>query len=318
MAGEAGGTFSVVSLLNAKREAAETLRGVLTGEAPAGWRRDRAGTSRRPASAPVSGRAGGSMILAEAGDLLARHHAPDVTYNANCARGDRQLDARRAQVSSRRWWEITARKRRVRHPVAGPCAQSRRAARIFRRHHLGGRNNRQQLSSTPRSTTALWGRSHQRIVSGTITIPASRVTNLGGLARAWNRNANANILSTPNLLTMDNEGRKRDRPECALHHMPVCAARLHTTRARSRTSTPRRRLTLTCGRRFGGARSSCKWYQEISILAPDHHAPNIITDMRSIDSTVLWSTRPHHRHRRLIQDTMQDGVDGCRWRGTSR
>ena len=47
------------------------------------------------------------------------------------------------------------------------------------------------------------------IVSGTIDIPGlGVVTNIGALARALESDANANILSTPNLLTMYNEEAK--------------------------------------------------------------------------------------------------------------
>jgi general secretion pathway protein D len=138
------------------------------------------------------------------------------------------------------------------------------------------------------------------------------VTNLGMLARALESDANANILSTPTLLTLDNEEAKIVIGQ----NVPFVTGQYAQT-GTTTTPTPfqtieRRDVGLTLKVRpqvsEGGA-VKLQIYQEISSLRPTTTASDVITDKRSIDSTVLVDDGRIIVLGGLIQDTVQDNVD---------
>src|SRR5690606_18860898 len=98
--GSAGGNIHVVYLRNAEAvKLAETLRGIMSGEAPAtaSAATSTATGTTATTTATVSGAAGDSMILADPATNSLVIQASDVTYNQLRAVIDK-LDARRAQV----------------------------------------------------------------------------------------------------------------------------------------------------------------------------------------------------------------------------
>ncbi len=316
VAGVAGGNIHVVYLRNAEAaKLAETLRGVLTGEAPSGLATATApATSQTASVSPVSGAAGGSMILADAATNSLVISAPDVTYNALRAVIDK-LDARRAQVFVEALVvEITAEKA----AEFGIQWQDLRGieksgTNFIGGTNLGGRNTGSNILDAAVNLGTVGQGLNIGIVSGTINIPGlGVVTNLGALARALESDANANILSTPNLLTMDNEEAKIVIGQ----NVPFITGQYAQTGS---TTTPspfqtieRRDVGLTLRVRpqvSEGGSVKLQIYQEISSLRPTTTAADIITDMRSIDSTVLVDDGRIIVIGGLIQDTMQDGVD---------
>jgi len=138
------------------------------------------------------------------------------------------------------------------------------------------------------------------------------VLNLGALARALESDANANILATPNLMTMDNEEAKI----VVGQNVPFITGQYAQTGSTT-TPTPfqtieRRDVGLTLKVRpqvSEGGSIKMQIYQEISSLRPTTTATDVITDMRSIDSTVLVDDGRIIVLGGLIQDSMQDGVD---------
>ena len=320
VAGAAGGNIHVVYLRNAEAtKLAETLRGILAGEAPAALERvGSAATtptaSPAPAIAPVSGAAGGSMILADAATNSLVISAPDVTYNALRAVIDK-LDARRAQVFVEALVvEITAEKA----AEFGIQWQDLRNLRdsgtnFIGGTNLGGRNTGSNILDAAVNLGTVGQGLNIGVVSGTINIPGlGEVLNLGVLARALESDANANILSTPNLLTMDNEEAKI----VVGQNVPFITGQYAQTGS---TTTPspfqtieRRDVGLTLKVRpqvSEGGSIKMQIYQEISSLRPTTTATDVITDMRSIDSTVLVDDGRIIVLGGLIQDSMQDGVD---------
>jgi general secretion pathway protein D len=179
--------------------------------------------------------------------------------------------------------------------------------------NLGGRNTGSNILDAAVNLGTVGQGLNIGIVSGTIDIPGlGVVTNLGALARALESDANANILSTPNLLTMDNEEAKIVIGQ----NVPFITGQYAQTGS---TTTPspfqtieRRDVGLTLRVRpqvSEGGSVKLQIYQEISSLRPTTTAADIITDMRSIDSTVLVDDGRIIVIGGLIQDTMQDGVD---------
>lgn len=316
VAGVAGGNIHVVYLRNAEAaKLAETLRGVLTGEAPSGLATATTPAASQTASvSPVSGTGGGSMILADAATNSLIISAPDVTYNALRAVIDK-LDARRAQVFVEALVvEITAEKA----AEFGIQWQDLRGieksgTNFIGGTNLGGRNTGSNILDAAVNLGTVGQGLNIGIVSGTINIPGlGVVTNLGALARALESDANANILSTPNLLTMDNEEAKIVIGQ----NVPFITGQYAQTGS---TTTPspfqtieRRDVGLTLRVRpqvSEGGSVKLEIYQEISSLRPTTTAADIITDMRSIDSTVLVDDGRIIVIGGLIQDTMQDGID---------
>ena len=316
VAGVAGGNIHVVYLRNAEAaKLAETLRGVLTGETPSGLATATTpATSQTASVSPVSGAAGGSMILADTATNSLVISAPDVTYNALRSVIDK-LDARRAQVFVEALVvEITAEKA----AEFGIQWQDLRGieksgTNFIGGTNLGGRNTGSNILDAAVNLGTVGQGLNIGIVSGTINIPGlGVVTNLGALARALESDANANILSTPNLLTMDNEEAKIVIGQ----NVPFITGQYAQTGS---TTTPspfqtieRRDVGLTLRVRpqvSEGGSVKLQIYQEISSLRPTTTAADIITDMRSIDSTVLVDDGRIIVIGGLIQDTMQDGVD---------
>ena len=320
VAGAAGGNIHVVYLRNAEAtKLAETLRGIFSGEVPAALSTLTAATtvpatSPTTAASPVSGASGGNMILADAATNSLVISAPDVTYNALRAVIDK-LDARRAQVFVEALVvEITAEKA-AEFGIQWQDLRGidRSGTNFIGGTNLGGRSTGSNIIDASANLGTLGQGLNIGLVSGTIDIPGlGVVTNLGALARALESDANANILSTPNLLTMDNEEAKI----VVGQNVPFITGQYAQTGS---TTTPspfqtieRRDVGLTLRVRpqvSEGGSVKMQIYQEISSLRPTTTAADVITDKRSIDSTVLVDDGRIIVLGGLIQDSIQVGID---------
>ncbi|HUX32018.1 MAG TPA: type II secretion system secretin GspD [Thiobacillus sp.] len=320
VAGAAGGNIHVVYLRNAEAaKLAETLRGILTGEAPIGPKTasmtgtsPAATASSATSTSSLSGAAGGSMILADTATNSLVISAPDVTYNALRAVIDK-LDARRAQVFIEALVvEITAEKA----AEFGIQWQDLSGIEEGGTNLIGGTNFGRGTGSNIIDASAdlstLGSGLNIGVVSGTINIPGvGEVLNLGALARALESDANANILSTPNLLTMDNEEAKI----VVGQNVPFLTGS-YALSGTDPTVNPfqtieRRDVGLTLKVRpqvSEGGSVKLLIYQETSSLR-ENTASGVIIDLRSIDSTVLVDDGRIIVLGGLIQDTMQDSVD---------
>jgi general secretion pathway protein D len=180
--------------------------------------------------------------------------------------------------------------------------------------NLGGRGTGSNIIDAAVNLGSLGQGLNIGMVSGTITIPGlGLVTNLGVLARALESDADANILSTPNLLTLDNEEAKIVVGQNVPFITGSYAQTGDVTTASPFQTIERKDVGLTLKVRpqvSEGGTVKLQIYQEISNLSQTTTvASDLITNMRSIDSTVLVDDGRIVVLGGLISDTTQDGVD---------
>jgi general secretion pathway protein D len=129
------------------------------------------------------------------------------------------------------------------------------------------------------------------VVRGQVTIPGiGTITNLAFLARALESDAKANILSTPNLLTLDNEEAKIVIGQ----NVPFITGQYAQTGAAT-TATPFQTierkdvgLTLRIKPQISeGGSVRLQIYQEVSSVQDQTNPAGIITNKRSLESNVL-------------------------------
>jgi general secretion pathway protein D len=306
----AGGNLHVVYLKNAEAaRVAQTLRSVLSGEpsplqvasaaplvtAPAGAGQPLAGgPGPSPAypGAPGATGPGGGIVQADAASNALIISASDAVYASLRAVIDK-LDVRRAQVHVEALIvEVTADKA----AEFGIQWQSLHNLNTGATQAIGGTNFGVRGTGTniidgATNLGTLGPGLNLGIVRGQVTIPGvGTVTNLAALARALETDANANILSTPNLLTLDNEEAKIVIGQ----NVPFITGQYAQTGSAA-TATPfqtieRRDVGLTLRIKpqisEGGA-VRLQIFQEVSSVQDQTNAAGIITNKRSVESMVL-------------------------------
>lgn len=218
---QAGANVRVVYLRNAEAtRVAQTLRSLLSADAPAA-------SNSAPASSQAANASGtakatdsnsgalGSTIQADVANNALIMNVPDAMYQ-NLRNVIDMLDRRRAQVFVEALVvEVSA----ERAQEVGMQWQSLSGLGNGGTSVIGGTNfpatgNPGILNLATGGTagiSALAGSSGLTvgISKGTVTIPGiGQILNLGLLARALEKEAEGNVLSTPNLMTMDNEEAK--------------------------------------------------------------------------------------------------------------
>lgn len=150
------------------------------------------------------------------------------------------------------------------------------------------------------------------IVKGQVSIPGvGQILNLGILVRALETDANANILSTPTLLTLDNE-------EASIvigQNVPFITGQYALSGAAT-TPTPfqtveRRDVGLTLQVKpqiSEGGTVRLQIYQEVSSIQDQTNPAGVITNKRAVGSTVLVDDGQIVVIGGLIQDTVTDGM----------
>lgn len=148
-------------------------------------------------------------------------------------------------------------------------------------------------------------------VHGTVTIGGVEILNLGLLARALESDSNANILSTPTLLTLDNEVAKI----VVGQNVPFITGQYAVSGAATTPSpfqTIERKdvgLTLKIRPQISeGGVVRLQIYQEVSSVLDANNPAGVITNTRSIESTVLVDDGQIVVLGGLIQDSVRDGV----------
>jgi general secretion pathway protein D len=328
----AAGNIHVVYLKNADAvKLAETLRAIYLGQGSTASRA--AATLATPAliSQPAGNAAGGGagsppallaapssasqvvpagIIQADAATNSIIINAPDAIYNTLRAALDK-LDARRAQV----YVEAL-----IAEVTAGKAAEfgiqwqdlsglGRNSSQAFGGTNFGAAGqNIIGISQNPSSASRGL---NLGIVKGQVTIPGiGPVLNLGVLVRALESDANANILSTPTLLTLDNE-------EAAIvvgQNVPFITGQYALSGAAT-TPTPfqtveRRDVGLTLRVKpqiSEGGTVRLQIYQEVSSVQDTSNAAGVITNKRAVVSTVLVDDGQIVVLGGLIQDTVTDG-----------
>ena len=328
----AAGNLHVVYLKNAEAvKVAETLRAIYLGQAPAaaeprptaaGLAAPPAGTAAPMGTAPGPGAYPAAqaaaltpgMIQADPATNAILINAPDAIYNNLRAALDK-LDVRRAQVYVEALIaEITADKA----AEFGIQWQHLSGAGANGTTGFGGTNfggpgqNIQGIAANPASA----GRGlNVGIIKGVVNIPGvGEVLNLNVLIRALESDDNANILSTPTLLTLDNEEAKIVIGQ----NVPFITGSYAVTGAAT-TPTPFQTierkdvgLTLRVKPQISeGGTVRLQIYQEVSSVV-DTILPNpagVTTNKRSVESTVLVDDGQIVVIGGLIQDSVKETVE---------
>jgi general secretion pathway protein D len=264
------------------------------------------------AAAPVSGQVGGALIQADPTTNTLIITAPDAVYRQLRAVIDK-LDVRRAQVFIESLIvEVTsdqAAEFGIQWQTGTGSAAAGSDAGVIGGTNFGGVG--QNIIGVAANPATVGSGLNIGIAKGQITLPGvGTITNLQFLARALEQTSRANILSTPNLLTLDNE----EARIIVGQNVPFITGQFTT--AVSATVNPfqtieRRDVGLTLRVRpqisEGGA-IKLVIYQEVSSIAlPTEAGP--ITNMRAIETNVLVDDGSIVVLGGLVQDSVTTTVE---------
>jgi general secretion pathway protein D len=305
--------LQVVHLRNADAtKLAETLRALAAAEL-----RSSSGTAPAGA-APAATSSSGVTILADAATNSLVINAPDHLYNSLRAVIDK-LDSQRAQVFVEALIvEVTSAKAaELGIQWQGPIAQRTGDFALLGGTNFGaGGNNLLGLSAAIAAGAPILPAAGLNLALGQmVTLNGKEITSLTALARLLETDNDANILSTPNLLTMDNEEAKivigQNVPFITGSYAQSAGA--GTTASVNPFQTVERKdvgLTLKVKPQVSeGGNIKLQILQEVSNVQDASNSAGIITNKRSIETTVLVGDGEAIVLGGLIQDDVQNGVD---------
>ena len=276
------GNMHVVYLKNAEAtKLAQTLRAVLSGDTSAAAVSSGAPPlPGSPVSNVSSGPSGGGMIQADASTNALIITAPSNVYNNMRAVID-MLDVRRAQVF------VEALIAEVKVGKEADFGIQWQAAATDNGVSVGGGTNFGTTGNIITVGSSLAAGLPPGLDTG-LNIGMVRDKNLGILARAMQTDANANILSTPNLMMLDNEEAKIIIGQ----NVPfITGSQNGTTANPNPFQTIERKdvgLTLKIKPQISeGGTVKMVIYQEVSSVQDLKNPAGVITDKRSLDTTVL-------------------------------
>lgn len=302
----AGGNIHVVYLKNADAvNLAETLRAIYQSDV-------------NQSAAPASAEAGTSAPAITAGIIQADAAtnsiiitAPDALYNNLRAALDK-LDVRRAQVYVE---ALIAELGADKAAEFGVQWQSLGALDGSDTQGFGGTNfgtGGQNIIGMSQNPGSAQRGLNIGVVNGQVTIPGvGQILNLGLLVRALETDANANILSTPTLLTLDNE-----EAEIIIgQNVPFITGQYAMSGAAT-TPTPFQTverqdvgLTLRITPQISeGGTVRLQIYQEVSSIDDKANPAGVITNKRAVSSMVLVEDGQIVVIGGLMQDSLVDGV----------
>jgi len=312
------GNIHVVYLKNAEAvKLAEILRAIYSGESALAPSRPATPLGQAPLGhAPVQAQASAStpgIIQADAATNSIIITAPDAIYN-NLRAALERLDVRRAQVYVEALIaEVTADKAaEFGIQWQDLTGVGRTSAQMFGGTNFGTAG--QNIVGVSQNPSTAGRGLNIGVVKGTVTIPGvgAQILNIGLLVRALETDANANILSTPTLLTLDNEEAK-----IVIGQNVPFVTGSYAVSAAATTPTPfqtveRKDVGLTLRIKpqisEGGA-VRLQIFQEVSNVQDSTNASGIITNKRSVESTVLVDDGQIVVIGGLIQDTVKDGLE---------
>jgi len=312
----AGGNIHVIYLKNADAtKLADVLRSIYTGESTAAPTHATTPLgANAPAQAAASAQAGSSksgIIQADPATNSIIITAPDAVYN-NLRATVEKLDVRQAEVYVQALIaEVSANKA----AELGVQWQDLSAAGKSTAQVIGGTNfgtSGQNILSISQNPAGAAQGLNLGVMKGTVTIGGVQVLNMGLLVRALETDANANILSTPTLLTLDNEEAKIVIGQ----NVPFITGS-YAVSAAATTPTPFQTIerkdvgiTLKIKPQISeGDTVRLQISQEVSSVDSSTNPAGIITNKRSVDSTVLVNDGQIVVIGGLIQDTVSDAVN---------
>jgi len=316
----AAGNIHVVYLKNAEAvKLADILRAIYTGESAAARPTQPLGATPLAAGAPqpqvqTTSTSTPGIIQADPITNSIIITAPDAIYN-NLRAALEKLDVRRAQVYVEALIaELTADKA----AEFGIQWQDLTGLGQTGTQAIGGTNfggAGQNILGVAANPTSVGRGLNVGVIKGTIKLPGvggAEIVNIGLLVRALETDANANILSTPTLLTLDNEEAKITIGQ----NVPFLTGS-YAVSAAATTPTPfqtveRKDVGLTLRIRpqisEGGA-VRLQIYQEVSSVQDTTNPAGIITNKRAVESTVLVDDGQIVVIGGLIQDSVKDSVE---------
>jgi len=318
-----GGNIHVIYLKNAEAvKLAETLRAIYQGDTS---------TSVAPVTAPLTSattaNASASMskmqtsssssvsasgiIQADASTNSIIITAPDAVYNSLRAALDK-LDVRRAQVYVE---ALIAELSADKAAEFGVQWQSLSGLGETNKQGFGGTNfgtTGQNIIGISQNPATAGGGLNIGVVNGQVKVPGiGTILNIGVLVRALETDANANILSTPTLLTLDNE-----EAEIVIGQNVPFITGQYAMSGSSTTPTPFQTverqdvgLTLRIKPQISeGGTVRLQIYQEVSNVDDKANPAGVITNKRAVSSMVLVDDGQIVVIGGLIQDTVVDSV----------
>jgi general secretion pathway protein D len=308
--GTTPGNMHVIYLKNAEAaKIAQTLRDVVSGDtsslsssstspltapSPAGSAAPTGASSSfstaSNSSGIKSGSGGGGMIQADIASNALIITASDAIYN-NLRAVVEMLDVRRAQVY------IEALIAEVSSDKSGEFGMQWQALNGINgtgNQFIGGTNfgtGAGNILTTAANIGTVGQGLNVGVVNGSTTIPGlGTVLNMGALAKFVQNDNNANILSTPNLLTLDNEEAKIVVGQNVPFITGSYAQTGSTTTASPFQTIERKDVGLTLRIKpqiLEGGTVKLQIFQEVSSVNNLTNTAGIITNTRSLESTVL-------------------------------
>jgi general secretion pathway protein D len=262
---------------------------------------------------PVSGQVGGAQLQADPTTNTLIITAPEAVYRQLRAVIDK-LDVRRAQVFIESLIvEVTgdqAAEFGIQWQTGYGSAQSGADTGVIAGTNFGSTGT--NILGVAQNPATVGTGLNIGIARGTITLPGvGTITNLQFLARALERTTKANILSTPTLLTLDNE----EARIIVGQNVPFITGQFTTPS--SATVNPfqtieRRDVGLTLRVRPQiSERGTIRLviYQEVSRVDNDTNPAGIITNIRAIESNVLVDDGAIVVLGGLVQDSVVSNVE---------
>ena len=345
-----GGNVFIVYLRNADAaHVAETLRGLYGAErAPIGA--SIGGAAQMPATLPAMASAatpgfpgsaaatsplstsattgastafaaGGAMIQADAANNALVIMAPEPVYN-NLRAVIERLDTRRAQVFVEALIvEVSSDKAAefgIQWQVLSGANRNRTGVQGFGGTNFGTRGSGNNIIDASVNLGSVGQGLNLGIINGTINIPGLGViNNLGLLVRSLENDAKANILSTPTLLTLDNE----EARIIVGQNVPFITGQYATTGSTSTVqpfqTIERRDVGLVLRVRpqiTEGGTIRLGIYQEVSRVQ-DASSAGPILSKRALESSVLIDDQQIVVLGGLIQDSLTDGTEKLPYAG---
>lgn len=318
----AGGNIHVVYLKNAEAvKLAETLRGIYSGSATPAQSKTAIAPPPPPGSPPpplsalpsLAPTSVQSAIQADPATNSIIITAPDPIYN-DLRAAIEKLDVRRAQVYVEALVaEVTAQKAAEFgiqwQSLSGLSGDS---TRVFGGTNFG--TGGQNILGVAQNPLGAASGLNVGVIRGRVTIPGvnAEILNLGLLVRALETDTNANILSTPTLLTLDNE----EARIVVGQNVPFITGQ-YALSGSATTPTPfqtieRRDVGLTLRIKpqiSEGGTVRMQILQEVSSVQSFTNAAGVITNKRAVESTVLLDDGEIIVIGGLIQDSANDGME---------
>ena len=293
------------------------LQQQLGGSRPVGTAPSRPLTGTPAAPTPISGQIAGAQIQADPATNTLIIIAPEPVYRNLRAVID-QLDMRRAQVFIESLIIEVTSDQAAEFGIQwqgglGNLASTSGGSGVLAGTNFGGQG--QNILGVAQNPATIGQGLAIGVARGQITLPGvGVVTNLQVLARALETMSKANILSTPNILTLDNE----EARIVVGQNVPFVTGQfISPASGGGATVNPfqtveRRDVGLTLRVRpqiSDSGTIKLVIYQEVSSVQDSSNAAGIITNMRAIETNVLVDDGAIVVLGGLVQDTVNNTTD---------